>query len=101
MALTGQERLYISSGGTGQTAMSLDEIVNYSVSKSPQATTTVRGVVLRAASVPNLTDNSGGASGGNTIAAVTDNTTAANAIATLAAKVNGLQTALRNAGVLT
>lgn len=53
-----------------------------------------------------LTDNSGGASGGNTIAVVTDNASAANAIATLAAKVNALNvlvTALRlalvNAGL--
>lgn len=39
-----------------------------------------------------LTDNSGGASGGNTIAVVTDNTSTANAVATLAAKVNALNT---------
>lgn len=37
-----------------------------------------------------LTDSSGGTSGGNTIAAVTDLTTTKNAIATLAAKVNSL-----------
>jgi hypothetical protein len=45
-----------------------------------------------------LVDNSGGASGGDTIAVVTDNASAANAIATLAAKVNALNvliTALR------
>lgn len=54
-----------------------------------------------------LTDNSGGSSGGNTIAVVTDNTSAANAIATLAAKVNAvnvLVTAIRlglvNSGLL-
>lgn len=37
-----------------------------------------------------LTDSSGGTSGGNTIAAVSDIATAANAIATLAAKVNAI-----------
>lgn len=38
------------------------------------------------------TDNSGGTSGGNTVAAVTDIATAANAIATLTAKINTLAT---------
>lgn len=49
-----------------------------------------------------LTDNSGGASGGNTVAVVTDNASAANAIATLVAKVNALNvlvTAMRLASV--
>lgn len=41
-----------------------------------------------------LTDNSGGTSGGATIAVVTDNASAANAIATLAAKVNALEAKL-------
>lgn len=42
-----------------------------------------------------LTDSSGGTSGGNTIAAVSDVATAANAIATLAAKVNALAAMLK------
>lgn len=37
-----------------------------------------------------LTDSSGGTSGGNTIAACTDVATLANAVATLAAKINSL-----------
>lgn len=41
-----------------------------------------------------LTDSSGGTSGGATIAAVTDTATAANAIATLAAKYNALEAKL-------
>ncbi len=47
-----------------------------------------------------LTDNSGGTSGGNTVAAVTDAATAANAIATLTAKVNALQSALAGVGIV-
>lgn len=73
-----------------------------------------------AASVADLTDSSGGTSGGNTIAAIplpTDTPASAdalrddlaantipaikNAVATLAAKVNALQAALRTAGTLT
>lgn len=42
-----------------------------------------------------LTDNSTGSSGGNTIAAVSDVATAANAIATLAARVNALTAMLK------
>lgn len=101
MALNGKEQLYISHGGSGQATVSLNEVATYSGANAPVATTTTAGPVKKAASVPNLTDNSGGTSGGNTIAAVTDNATAANAVATLAAKVNALQTALRNAGILT
>lgn len=101
MALTGQEQLYISNGGTGQATASIDEVAKFAASNAPAATATVAGVVKKAASVPNLTDNSGGTSGGDTIAAVTDVASAANAIATLAAKVDALQTALRNAGTLT
>lgn len=47
-----------------------------------------------------LTDNSGGASGGNTIAVVTDNASAANAIATLAAKINVIRAALVTIGLI-
>lgn len=47
-----------------------------------------------------LTDNSGGTSGGDTIAAVSDVATAANAIATLAAKVNQLRDRLVAEGLL-
>ena len=101
MALNGNEQLYISHGGTGQATTSVKEVAAYAGSNAPAATTSTAGVVKKAASVPNLTDNSGGTSDGNTIAAVTDNTTAANAVATLAAKINALQTALRNAGILT
>lgn len=42
-----------------------------------------------------LTDSSTGTSGGDTIGAVTDTASAANAIATLAAKVNALLAALK------
>lgn len=45
-----------------------------------------------------LTDNSGGTSGGATVAAVTDVASAANAVATLAAKINALETVLSGAG---
>lgn len=56
---------------------------------------TVSGTVNGALStVLVLTDNSTGTSGGNTIAAVTDVATAANAIATLAAKVNAIINAM-------
>lgn len=59
--------------------------------------------------VHNLTDNSGGASGGDTIAAVNASMNDAdapkladtkNALATLAAKVNSFETALRNLGLI-
>lgn len=43
-----------------------------------------------ATSVVVLTDSSTGTSGGNTVAAITDTATAANAVATLAAKLNAL-----------
>ncbi len=66
----------------------------------PQADLTNRGTVLMAAAVPALTNNSGGTSGGNTIAAVTDVASAANAIATLATKFNALRSALVSAGVI-
>lgn len=45
-----------------------------------------------------LTDSSGGTSGGNTIAAVTDTATAANAVATLAARLNSIEAKLSAAG---
>lgn len=83
------------------------------------ATATQRGVVLRAANQPALTDSSTGASGGNTIAAVaaataaaTDTTAASltstnasitalkNAVATLAAKQNAIIAALQAAGIM-
>ena len=47
------------------------------------------------AALVSLTDNSTGTSGGNTIAAVSDVATAANAIATLAAKLNAVIAALK------
>lgn len=51
-----------------------------------------------AAAVVVLTDNSTGVSGGNTIAAVSDVATAANAIATLAAKLNAVIAAVNTNG---
>lgn len=122
---TGKEELYISSRGAGRSTLSLEEVAEFAGSEVtvPAATTTVRGTVLRTASVPNLTDSSGGTSGGNTIAAVALTVAAAtgadtntlptkastdasitslrNAVATQAAKVTALMTALRNAGVIT
>lgn len=47
------------------------------------------------ADIAALTDSSTGTSGGNTIGAVSDVATAANAIATLAAKVNAILAALK------
>jgi hypothetical protein len=58
------------------------------------------GSVQQAATVAALTDSSGGTGGGNTIAVVTDNASAANAIATLAAKLNATLAALKAAGVM-
>jgi hypothetical protein len=58
-------------------------------------TGTFNGSVAGAlASVTALTDNSTGTSGGNTIGAVSDVATTANAIATLAAKINAIIAAL-------
>jgi len=54
-------------------------------------------IPLMAAANNDLTDSSGGTSGGDTISAVTDVATAANAIATLAAKLNSLQGKMRTA----
>lgn len=54
--------------------------------------------VVQPARVGQLTDSSGGTSGGATIAVVTDNASAANAIATLAAKINALEAKLSAAG---
>lgn len=84
----------------------------------PAPTASVRGGVLQQATVANLTDSSGGTSGGNTVAAIpaataaTTDTTAAsltstnaaitavkNDVATLAAKVNAINTAIKNSGV--
>jgi outer membrane murein-binding lipoprotein Lpp len=56
--------------------------------------------VTPGAAVAALTNSSGGTSGGNTIAAVTDVPTAANAVATLAVKVNALIASLKAAGFL-
>lgn len=47
------------------------------------------------AAITTLTDSSTGTSGGNTVAAVTDVATAANAIATLTAKLNELLSAVK------
>lgn len=66
----------------------------------PAATTSAAGVVKQGAAVTNLTDNSGGTSGGNTIAATTDQASTSNAVATLAAKVNAILVALRTAGII-
>ena len=46
-----------------------------------------------------LTDSSTGTSGGQTISAVTTVATAANGIATLAAKVNAIEDVLLDAGI--
>lgn len=54
--------------------------------------------VAQASRAGQLTDNSGGTSGGNTVAAVTDNASAANAIATLLAKINALELIIHNLG---
>ena len=51
--------------------------------------------------IADLTDNSGGSSGGDTIAAVTDISSAADAVATLAAKLNDVLAKLRSADVIT
>ncbi len=55
----------------------------------------------KSASITALTDNSGGTSGGNTIAVVSDTATTKNAVATLAAKVNAIIAALKTAGIMT
>lgn len=57
------------------------------------------GIAPAAVVVP-LTDNSTGASGGNTIAAVTDVASAANAVATLSAKVDAILVSLKAAGLM-
>lgn len=57
--------------------------------------TTWKLIPIEGGTVASLTDNSGGTSGGDTIAVVTDIASAANAIATLAAKVNSLLATLR------
>jgi len=59
-----------------------------------------RVVPTEAATVANLVDNSTGTSGGNTIAAVTSIATAADAVATLAAKINQILTSLKNADAI-
>ena len=51
-------------------------------------------------SINSLTDNSGGSSGGDTIALVDDIASAADAVATLAAKVNDILAKLRTADVI-
>lgn len=61
---------------------------------------TFRLIPTEGASVPALVDNSGGTSGGHTIAAVSSIATAADAIATLAAKMNALLTSLKNADAI-
>ena len=73
----------------------------------PAATTAAIGGVKEAADVVTLTDNSGGTSGGNTIAVIgagsTDTSAAkltdtANAIATLAAKIDAILAVMKTAG---
>ena len=64
--------------------------------------------VAQAAAIADLTDNSGGTSGGDTIADITDVTTTGcadrvpteNAIATLAAKIDAITLVLRNLGLI-
>lgn len=73
----------------------------------PAATTTTIGGVKEAADVAALTDNSGGTSGGNTIAVIGAGTTdtsaakltdTANAIATLSAKIDAILVSIKAAG---
>lgn len=64
----------------------------------PAATVSTAGAVKEQANLVALTDSSTGTSGGNTIAAVTDVATAANAIATLAAKLNAVIASQKTAG---
>jgi len=68
------------------------------ISITPDPTVTSGTTPTPPATVVALTDNSSGTSGGNTIAAVSDNATAANAIATLAAKLNATISALNALG---
>ena len=63
-----------------------------------QVATQIDGAVASKAEIAALvalTDNSTGTSGGNTIAAVSDVATAANAIATFAAKLNAVIAGLK------
>ena len=62
--------------------------------------TVYRLIPVQASAIVTLTDNSTGTSDGDTIAAVTTFPTAADAIATLAAKVNALLAVMRTAGQL-
>jgi hypothetical protein len=120
---TGKEGLYVVSRGEGKSAVTVAEVAQYVGANVPAATTTVRGSVFRTGSLPNVTDSSAGTSGGATIAAVPLTTAAAtgadtatlptktstdasvtalrNAVATLAAQINGMKTELRNAGIIT
>lgn len=77
-------RQMIGVGTPPEQAKVLDEISAGAVAAKTQV-----------AALVSLTDSSAGTSGGNTIAAVSDVATAANAIATLAAKLNAVIAALK------
>lgn len=85
-------RVNIGAGLTKEVAYvtqtMLDAQVAGYIEITPDPTIVSEGSPTPAAAVVVLTDNSTGVSAGNAIAAVTDILTAANAIATLAAKLN-------------
>lgn len=95
-------RVNISAGATKDVAYvtqaMLDAQVAGYIQITPDPTIVSEGSPTPAAAVVALTDSSTGTSGGNTIAAVTDVATAANGIATLAAKLNALITAVNANG---
>ncbi|WP_155888462.1 hypothetical protein [Inquilinus limosus] len=80
--------LTVSVGGsTGNTLGAMSTQTTFTNSTGGTSSSTSLAALQ---SISTVTDNSGGTSGTNTIAAVTDIASAANAIATLAAKLNTL-----------
>jgi len=100
-----------TKNGIGSFVVPTGGVQQFEVNFTSTTAATIKSyVTVPAADVAALTDNSGGASGGNTIAVLVDAggtaagapTTAsvANALATLAAKQNAILTALKNAGLM-
>lgn len=95
-------RVTIPAGTTKEVAYvtqsMLDAQVAGYVQITPDPTIVSEGSPTPAAAVVVLTDNSTGTSAGNSIAAVTDVLTTANAVATLAAKLNAVIAAVNANG---
>lgn len=96
-------RVSIVAGGTRTVDFVTQEMLDAQaagyITIVPNPAVAVENPPTVATAVVALTDSSTGVSGGDTIGAISDIATAANAVATLAAKLNAVITALNTNGV--